>query len=70
MQPVLDLRFADVDDIFSLTPTSDVSLSDSISDYEDIFHDLRLVRNRSRNNVIISHLNINNITEAYIPRPI
>ena len=56
-----NLPFADVDDILSLTPTSDVSLSlsASISEEEDIFQDLRLVRNRCRNNVIISHLNIN-----------
>ena len=45
-----NLPFADVDDILSLTPTSDVSLSlsASISEEEDIFHDLRLVRNRCR----------------------
>ena len=55
------LPFADVDDIFSLTPTSDVSLSDE----EDIFHDLHFVRNRCRNNVIISHLNINSLRHKF-----
>ena len=57
--------FADVDDIFSLTPTSDVSLSESTSDEEDIIHDLRLVRNRCRNNVIISHININSLKHTF-----
>ena len=59
-----NLRFADVDDILSLTPTSDVSLSASISE-EDIFHDLRLVRNSCRNNVIISHPNINSLRNKF-----
>ena len=62
-----NLPFADVDDILSLIPTSDVSLSlsASISEEEDIFHDLRLVRNRCRNNVIISHLNINSLRNKF-----
>ena len=62
-----NLPFADVDDILSLTPTSDVSLSlsASISEEEDNFHDLRLVRNRCRNNVIISHLNINSLRHKF-----
>ena len=59
------LPFADVDDIFRLTHISDVSLSDAISDEEDIFHDLRLVGNRCRNNVIISHLNINSLRHTF-----
>ena len=62
-----NLPFADVDDILSLTPTPDVSLSlsASISEEEYIFHDLRLVRNRCRNNVIISHLNINSLRHKF-----
>ena len=60
-----NLPFADVDDILSLTHTSDVSLSASISEEEDIFHDLRLVRSRCRNNVIISHLNINSLRHKF-----
>ena len=62
-----NLPFADVDDILSLTPTSDVSLSlsASISEEEDIFHVLRLLRNRCRNNVIISHLNINSLRHKF-----
>ena len=62
-----NLPFADVDDILSLTPTPDVSLSlsASISEEEDIFHDLRLVKNRCRNNVIISHLNINSLRHTF-----
>ena len=62
-----NLPFADVDDILSLTPKSDasLSLSASISEEEDIFHDFRLVRNRCRNNVIISHLNINSMRNTF-----
>ena len=59
-----NLHFAD---ILSLTPMSDVSLSlsASISEEKDICHDLRLVRNHCRNNVIISHLNINSLRHTF-----
>ena len=62
-----NLPFADVDDILSVTlrRTYLLSLAASISEEEDICQDLRLVRNRCRNNVIISHLNINSLMNIF-----
>ena len=58
-----NLPFADVDDILSRTYLylyQPLYLGE-----EDIFQDLRLVRNRCRNNVIISHLNINSLRNKF-----
>ena len=36
-----------------------------MSEGEEIFHDLRLVRGRSKKNIIVSHLNINNLRNKF-----
>ena len=42
------------------------SLSDSsMSEREDIFHELRLVRGRCKKNIIVSHLNINSLRDKF-----
>ena len=48
----------------SMTPALYQELCNT-GENEDIFQDLRLVRNRCRNNVIISHLNINSLRNKF-----
>ena len=57
------LPFYDISHLSNISINShNLTLSDSsMSEGEDIFHELRLVRGRCKKNIIVSHLNINSL---------
>ena len=61
------LRFYDISHLSNTSTNSHtLTLSDSsMSEGEDIFHELRLVRGRFKKNNIVSHLNINSLRNTF-----
>ena len=61
------LPFYDISHLSNISTNSHhLTLSDSsISEGEDIFHELRLVRGRCKKNIIVSHLNINRLRNKF-----